>query len=168
MAGSQRSSAVACILSKLRRVSWRGRQTLCLGTDAGVENQSHTFLKDLYSILGQSQSPMRSASLTSAACRATWSTPSTPSSLASLNVQTWLGTKKHEMKINWIQVMLTHNLLVTGGKGFLTVRLLESARCVNTLLLFPLVSAKITWISSLVFEDYSRVSNAMFANILVF
>ena len=130
MTGSQRSSAVACILSKLRCVSWRGRKTLCLGTDAGVENQSHTILKDLHSIFGQPQSPTRSASSTCGACRATWSTPSIPSSLASLNVQTWLGTKKHEMNINWIQVMLTHNLLVTGGKGFLTVRILTSARCI--------------------------------------
>ena len=37
MTGSQRSSAVACVLSKLCCVSWRGRQTLRLGTNAGVE-----------------------------------------------------------------------------------------------------------------------------------
>ena len=36
MTGAQRSSPVACLLSKLCCVSWRGRQTLRLGADAGT------------------------------------------------------------------------------------------------------------------------------------
>ena len=47
MTGSQRSSAVACLLSKLCCVTWRGRQTLRLGTNAGVENEVNPiFMKD--------------------------------------------------------------------------------------------------------------------------
>ena len=154
----------------------------------GKSSQSHTFMKDLHSILTITTRWVWS---TGDLCRATWSTPSTPSSLESLNVQTWLGRNKawwykdrfyknnawykdrfyrnsewYKDRFDWqLQVMLTHNLLVTGGKGFLTVRsLLASARRVDTLHFFHLVS--FSW--WLVFEDYSKVSKTLFANIWVF
>ena len=56
MTGSQRSSAVPCLLSKLCCVTWRGRQTLRLGTNAGVENQVNpTHLWKIYVLYSRSQ-----------------------------------------------------------------------------------------------------------------